>query len=294
MTRVAVTGATGLLGRYAVAALLRAGHEVTALSRAPRRRVGPVETVVTDYSDDHLRALLEGHDVLLHLAAVRGGSGPLSSFAVNVDLTEALLRACTSVEVPRAVLASTISVYSQANPRPWSESSDPVPANNYGLSKLAMEKVGARAAHRHGLAVASLRFGHLYGALEDNDYMVNRFFRSALEGGELRVTPPSQNRREMVFAEDAAQACVTALGSSVTGPVNVPGHERLSNFEIAAAVSEGFGTGARVVVDPSLADVDPTSLDPRLSSQELGYAPRWPMVDACRVVRAEMEAARGS
>jgi nucleoside-diphosphate-sugar epimerase len=295
VTRVAVTGATGLLGRYAVAALVGAGHEVTALSRGPRRRIGTVETVSTDYSLEDLRRLLEGQDSLIHLAAVRGGSGTLASFAVNVDLTEALLRACASRDVPRVVLASTISVYSGANPRPWSESSDPVPSNNYGLSKLAMEKVGARAAYLDGLAVTSLRFGHLYGALEDNDYLVNRFFRSALEGKDLRVTPPSQNRREMVFAQDAARACVAALGADVTGPVNVPGYERLTNFEIATAVSEGFGTGSRVVVDPSLVDdVNPTSLDATLSSEELGYAPRWPMLDACRVIRAEMEEASGT
>lgn len=295
MSRVVVTGATGLLGRYTLAALVQGGHEVAALSRRPGRGRGDVENIATDYSADHLRQVLTGRDAVIHLAAVRGGSGTLSSFAVNVDLTEALLGACVAQDVARVVLASTISVYSDANVQPWSESSDPVPTNTYGLSKLAMEKVGARVAHRHGLAVTSLRFGHLYGALEENDYLVNRFFRSALEGRELRVTPPSQNRREMVYAEDAARACVAALDAAASGPVNVRGYERLTNFEIATAVSEGFATGAPVVVDPSLVDdVTATSLDGALATEVLGYAPRWPMVEACRVIRAEMEAARGT
>ena len=294
MSRILVTGASGLLGRYTVAALLREGHEVIALSRRPGRAPAGVEYIATDWSAEHLRHLLGGQDAVIHLAAVRGGPGPFSSFAVNVDLTEVLLDACVAESVSRVVLASSISVYSGANVRPWSESGDPVPVNNYGLSKLAMENLGARVAHTHGLAVTSLRFGHLYGALEENDYMVNGFFRSALHARELRVTPPSPNRREMVFGEDAAKACVAALGAGTTGPVNVPGYERLSNFEIATAVSEGFATGAHVVVDPSLDDVNPTAMDGALSAEVLGYTPRWPMLDACRVIRAEMESARGT
>lgn len=295
MSRVAVTGATGLLGRYTLAALAGAGYEVLALSRAAARPIAGVDVVATDYSPEHLRRLLSGQDALIHLAAVRGGEGSLASFAVNVDLTELLLSVCVSQGVPKALLASTISVYSEANARPWSESNDPVPTNNYGLSKLAMEKVGARVAHRDGLVVTSLRFGHLYGALEKNDYLVNRLFRLALEGSPLRVTPPSENRREVLYAGDAAEACVAALRTEVRAAINVPGYERLTNYEIARAVSAGFGTGAEVVVDEALVDaVSPTAMDGALARELLGYTASWPMADACREIRAEMVAASGA
>lgn len=291
MSRVAVTGATGLLGRYTVAALSRDGHTVLALSRTTGAPVAGVDVVPTDYTLDHLRGLLRGNDAVVHLAGVRGGAGPLSSFAANVDLTEVLLDACVAEGVPVAVLASTISVYSDADARPWSESGDPVPVNNYGLSKLAMEKLGARLAQASGMVVTSLRFGHLYGALERNDYLVNRLFRLAFAGQDLRVTPPSRNRREMVYAADAAQACVEAVRAKVCGPVNVPGYERLTNHEIATAVSAGFDSGAQVVVDHTLVDaVRPTALDGSVARRLLGYTARWPMVDACRAIRAEMEA----
>ncbi len=82
--RVAVTGATGLLGGHSTAALLAAGHEVTALVRDERRldeamaslgverpdAVG-LSAVVGDMTDpDAVRAALDGADAVLHCAAL--------------------------------------------------------------------------------------------------------------------------------------------------------------------------------------------------------------------------------
>ncbi|NHA66688.1 NAD-dependent epimerase/dehydratase family protein [Phycicoccus flavus] len=293
MSRVAVTGASGLLGRHVVRALGGAGHDVLPLSRGGHRPHDPAGLVATDLSAGHLTDLLRGTDVVVHLAAVRGGPGTLADFAVNADLTDTVLTAAVAAGVPAAVLASSISVYSEATTRPWREDDDAVPANAYGLSKLAAEKVGARVAAESGLRVTSLRLGHLYGPLEDNDYLVNRFFRLALEGRPLRVTPPSDNRREMLYVEDAAQACLAAVGAGVDGPVNVPGGERRSNHEVAQDVAAGFGTGSPVEVDTALTDtVRPTALDGTRAREVLGYVPRWRMVDACRQVHEVMEVAR--
>jgi len=77
--RVMVTGATGLLGGHATAALLAAGHEVTALVR-DEHRLGEAmaslgadrpEAVVGDMRDaDAVRAALDGADAVLHCAAL--------------------------------------------------------------------------------------------------------------------------------------------------------------------------------------------------------------------------------
>jgi UDP-glucose 4-epimerase len=287
--RVAVTGATGLLGRYTVDALRCAGHEVLPLSRGDQP-VSGVASIRTDYSFESLRGILGGAEVVVHLAGVRGADMPLSSFAVNVDLTDTLLHACEATGIGRALLASSISVYSVANPSPWEESCEPVPVNKYGMSKLAMEKLAIQIGSRHNLTVTSLRFGHVYGALEHNDYLINRLFRLAATGQDLRVTAPSSRRREMVYAGDAADAVLRALRCDVHGPVNVRGYQRLSNYEIALAIVEGFHTRSRVVVDDAFVDsVIPTAMDGRRAADVLGYLPRWPMAAACREIQARME-----
>lgn len=81
-----VTGATGFVGAHSTAALLAAGHRVTALVREPRRvganlgalGVDGVDVVVGDMTDPAaVGAALAGCDAVLHCAAVvsagRGG-----------------------------------------------------------------------------------------------------------------------------------------------------------------------------------------------------------------------------
>jgi uncharacterized protein YbjT (DUF2867 family) len=69
VTRVAVLGATGTIGRPLVAALAGAGHDVTAVARraspTPRDDVRSVAADVTDAAS--LRAALDGAEVVYHL-----------------------------------------------------------------------------------------------------------------------------------------------------------------------------------------------------------------------------------
>ena len=71
--RVFVAGATGVLGRRAVAALVAAGHEVTALVRSPEkaalaRALGATPVAGSLFDPDALRASVAGHDAVCNLA----------------------------------------------------------------------------------------------------------------------------------------------------------------------------------------------------------------------------------
>src|SRR5262245_46131101 len=77
--KIAVIGATGMLGRPVALALAEAGFEVTALARNPRsaRRALPLEIAVVqaDVRDEEsLRAGMRGHDALYLSLAVDPGA----------------------------------------------------------------------------------------------------------------------------------------------------------------------------------------------------------------------------
>jgi nucleoside-diphosphate-sugar epimerase len=71
--RVFVAGATGVIGRRAVAQLIAAGHEVTGIARAPAkaaqlRRAGAVPVEVSLFDPAALTAAVAGHDAVVNLA----------------------------------------------------------------------------------------------------------------------------------------------------------------------------------------------------------------------------------
>ena len=103
--RIAVTGATGFVGRHVVARLTASGHEVVRLSR----RTG-IDLASPDPAA--LRKALGGCDAAIHCAGINRELGPQTYDAIHVRGTQAL------VEAARAAGVGHISVLSFLRARP--------------------------------------------------------------------------------------------------------------------------------------------------------------------------------
>jgi len=140
---VAITGATGLVGRVAVHRFTQRGDEVVAIGRSLDTLQGlfgdQAVCVESDYSRGSLRNAFKGVDVVIHLAARRiapSSEGFRPFFEANVQTTESVILAACDNGVSRLCQASSISVYSLSNKVPFAESEPPVPLSLYGVSKL--------------------------------------------------------------------------------------------------------------------------------------------------------------
>ena len=117
MGLAAVTGAAGFFSR-ALEPRLAERSRLRGLFRSPSDRseawqVGGHEIVFGDLDDDEaLRSLVEGADIVYHLAARREKDDVAASLRVNVLGTERLALAAASAGVRRLVYVSSISVYS--------------------------------------------------------------------------------------------------------------------------------------------------------------------------------------
>ena len=114
MTTVALTGATGFIGRVLLRHLREQGFQVRALYRPssppPPNLADSVQWQAGDLADqDSLRALVAGADAIVHCAgAVRGTT--LQQFKkVNTDGVARLLEAATEQKVSRFLLISSLA-----------------------------------------------------------------------------------------------------------------------------------------------------------------------------------------
>lgn len=141
--RALITGIHGFTGRYMAAELKAHGYEVIGLGSRPGAEPGYRQADLMDATG--LRALLADiqPEVVIHLAALAFvGHGDANAFyEVNLIGTRNLLEAITaSDKSPECVLlASSANVYGNASAGTLGEATTPAPANDYAVSKLAME-----------------------------------------------------------------------------------------------------------------------------------------------------------
>lgn len=144
--RIAVTGASGFIGRHLVEHLGARGTDVVAVRRP--------------FQIDTLREALRGADAVVHLAGVVSAVHERDYVSANVDGTRAVAEAARAAGVPM-IHVSSLAAAGPASPRdPRSEDDVPAPINAYGRSKLAGERVVAAA---DGLRWTILRPGVVYG-----------------------------------------------------------------------------------------------------------------------------------
>jgi nucleoside-diphosphate-sugar epimerase len=175
--KIALTGATGFLGRYLVEAL-SARHELRLWHRPASDRGGfealadRLEWLVGGLGDEpSAKQLVAGCDAVVHAAldhpggGFRGGEGALIPFAEkNLLGTLKLIEAARSVGVGRFVFISTCAVYEKIlDDRPLDEAHPLWPASHYGAHKAAIEKFVHSYGFGLGYPICALRPTGIYG-----------------------------------------------------------------------------------------------------------------------------------
>ena len=161
---IAITGATGFIGRHLVARHVALGDEVRYLTRSAAgsplpgasRHVGDLGGAADD-----LHGFVRGADVLYHCAAELLDATRME--ATNVSGTRNLLRAAQG-EVGRWVQLSSTGVYGLHRGGEVDEDTGVSPGNAYERSKAAADALVLEAADRYGLTCVVLRPSNVYGA----------------------------------------------------------------------------------------------------------------------------------
>ncbi len=266
--RVAVSGASGLIGRALVRELVFEGHDVIALQRQPAPVAAGVEGVpwprVPSVGDGARR--LAGLDALVHLAGSpiadgrwtdrRKGEIAASRGPATHQLLAALAAAGT---LPRTFLcASAVGYYGACGDEPVDELS---PAGTDFLSRVCVDwEVAAEEAAAWGVRVVELRTGVV---LSPEGGMLARlmpFFRLGLGG----PVGSGQQWLPWISLADEVGAIRTLLEfEQAVGPYNLTAPAPVRSREFAKALARVLHRPAAVALPASLV---------RLAFGEMGEA----------------------
>ncbi|HEY2238102.1 MAG TPA: NAD-dependent epimerase/dehydratase family protein [Streptosporangiaceae bacterium] len=301
MSHVVVIGATGHIGTYLVPRLVRAGHEVTALSRGKREpyHTSPEWKKVTHVTVDRDAEDAEGTfgtriaalspDVVVDLVCFTADSAR--------QLVEALRPAR-----PLLVHCGTIWVHGPALRVPVTEDEPRTAYGEYGIGKAEIEALLQRETMAGGVPTVILHPGHISGpgwpVITPAGNLDSSVWTTLATGQPLPLPDHGLGVLNHVHADDVAQAFELALTrpEAIGSSFHVVAAQSMTLLGLATGVAAWFGR------EPNLDFVDWPEFERRVGAdhagvtrehtfrnltasierarQVLGYQPRFSSLDA--------------
>lgn len=287
--RIAVTGATGFIGRYIVDVLQKRGARVIGVVRNPDRvpelRARGVELRRADLAErDKLTEGFRGADALVSNAALFSVSNRdwEEHQRTNLVGTTNVFEAAADAGIRRVVHISSVAGYSdrvqtvvnEDHPQ-YTEDSPRTRMNAYPISKGLSERLAWRIAGERGIELTTLRPCAVYGAFDPNFTKIVK----RLIGWPIGIFP-SRLRLPLVYAGDVAEAVALSFEkeASIGRAYNVTGDD-IETWQFLEAWKQAGGKTSALVIPIPVPRSRP--FDHTRATNELGWNNR-PYADALR------------
>jgi len=296
--RIYVAGHSGLVGSALVRALERAGYGNLVLRRH-------AEIELTDSAA--VRAFFEREkpEYVFVAAAKVGGIVANNTYRAdfvyqNLQISANVIHEAWRAGVKRLLYLGSSCIYPRDCPQPMKEEyllTGPLELTNrpYAISKIAGIELCWSYNRQYGTQFLAAMPTNLYGPGDNYDletaHVLPALIRKAHEAKErgdteLVVWGTGKPRREFLYSDDAAEACLflmnlpaekygPLLASSTAPPlVNIGCGEDQSICKLAELVAQVVGYGGKLVFDASKPDGTPRKLQDVSRLTGLGWRPR--------------------
>lgn len=289
--KVFITGADGFIGSHLAEALVRDGHDVTALAiynsiglegwlaEIPKDVRKDLQVVQGDVRDpEQVSHLVKGKEWVLHLAALIGipysYNAPRSYMETNIGGTLNILEASKSHEVAKLVVTSTSEVYGSALEVPMRESHPKQPQSPYSATKIAADALALSYWHAFDLPVTVARPFNTYGPRQSLRAVIPTIMIQLLSGKRTLQLGNLEATRDFNFVADTAQGILRLAESdtAVGREVNLSSGKEISIRNLALLIAETMNVDPEeisFVTDPDRLRPDGSEVDRLLGESSL-------------------------
>ena len=253
--RALLTGCHGFTGRYVAAELEADGYEVVGLAHdGDPPREGVLRANLLDRAAVRNAVSEARADVVVHLAAISFvAHGDVDEiYRTNVVGTRNLLEALANSELkPRSVvLASSANIYGNAAVEPIDENTPPAPANDYAVSKLAMEYMARLWVDR--LPITLVRPFNYTGAGQSENFLIPKIVAHFQQKAKTIELGNTDVARDFSDVRDVARAYAAIVAKAPVGQVvNVCSGVAYTLGDVLALMAEIAGYTIEVRVNPA-------------------------------------------
>lgn len=239
--RVAVTGASGLVGKRLVQRLEERGDNVFRLVRSEPSSANEIHWNPSGGTID--RAALEGMDAVVHLAGASIAGGLWTEKrkrlirSSRIDGTALLSQALASLEQPPKVLVSTsaIGYYGDGGHQVLTEASSS--GNDFLAEVVRAWEAAARPAAKAGIRVVHPRFGLVLDGEGGMLPLMSLPFKLGV-GGKLGS---GDQYMSWIMLDDLVDIIVESIDNeALSGPVNAVAPHPVTNSEFTKAMGRAL------------------------------------------------------
>jgi GDP-L-fucose synthase len=215
----------------------------------------------------------------------------------NLQIQANLIHGAHLAGVQRLMFLGSSCIYPRDCPQPIREEyllTGPLEPTNepYAIAKIAGIKLCESYNRQYGRQYVSVMPTNLYGPNDNYDLLsshvlpalMRKAHEAKLRGDpELVVWGSGSPRREFLYVDDLADACMHLMESDYDGPlVNVGTGEDLTIRELAEAIMHVVGFEGRVRYDREKPDGTPRKLLDVSRLAQLGWRARTPLLEGIR------------
>lgn len=266
--KIVVTGGGGFLGKHLLKALEREGVEDI---------IAPSSKELDLRVRESCQKIVQGADIIFHLAAQIGGIGFIDQFAGeiiynNVIMGVELMEAARQAKVKKMVILGSVCEYPKLTPLPFKEENlwdgrlDEI-TGFYGMGKKVLLMQGLAYRKQYGFNSIHLLPVNLYGPgdhfNQTSSHVISALITKIINArdekrGQVEVWGTGKATREFLYVEDAAEGIVTlAKNCESPEPINFGSGQETSIRELVNLITNLSGYKGKIIWDKSKPDGQP-------------------------------------